>query len=326
MKERISPDLVALLCCPSTGEQLRVVDDDRLVNASGTHTYPIVFGIPVLFTTTSTPTHSGLNAIMEENAQIIADPSPAIARSEDVFVQNMLVATCGNLFHRSRLAKDFPLAELPFKFPFGRILDIGCNWGRWSMGGALQGYSVVGIDPHLDALIQAKKLARRFCPKNEPAFVCCDARHMPFVKSSFNGVFSYSVLQHFSRENMLTIVSEASRVLAPNGSSCIQMPNRTGIRAVINRIQGKDPADEEFNVRYYSMTELRTAFSSRIGPTNFKVDCFLGLNVHYRDINLVPGWRKAVILFALVLKQLSNVIYPLQQLADSVLVISRRAI
>ena len=99
------------------------------------------------------------------------------------FIEAMVVPTCGKLFHGVGFKDDYPIAPMPQDLPPGRVLDIGCNWGRWSIGGALQGYDVIGVDPHLQALLCAQALARRLVPENQPLFVACDARHMPFASA-----------------------------------------------------------------------------------------------------------------------------------------------
>jgi ubiquinone/menaquinone biosynthesis C-methylase UbiE len=66
-----------------------------------------------------------------------------------------------------------------------------------------------------------------------------DARFLPFADNSFNTVFSYSVFQHFSKENTKISLDEAARVLKKNGKSLIQMPNNTA-SASINNIVDAD--------------------------------------------------------------------------------------
>lgn len=323
MLDTIHPHLLSLLRCPNTGQRLQS-DGDKLVTHDGNVTYPVISGIPLLFSHSASLTHSGLSGLMDENARIVSDPRNVFGSSTESFVTNMLVPTCGNLFHGSSVVDDFPIACFPIDFPKGLVLDIGCNWGRWSIGGAAAGHLVVGVDPHLEALIHAKRLARRLCPQNEPFFVCCDARHMPFESDSFSGVFSYSVLQHFSRHNMLTIVDEIGRLLQTGGVSCIQMPNLIGIKALVDRICGRGPSDDEFNVRYYKIHELVSLYENHIGPSDYEVDCFLGLNVHFRDIRFVSGVRKMAVYTGSALKSLSNAFSPLRQLADSVFLISHK--
>ena len=38
-----------------------------------------------------------------------------------------------------------------------RLLDLGSSWGRWSIAAARKGYSVVGLDPSLGAVLAARR-------------------------------------------------------------------------------------------------------------------------------------------------------------------------
>ena len=57
----------------------------------------------------------------------------------------------------------------------------------------------MGIDPSLDAVLAARRVSRQLGV--EASFVVGDARFLPFANDSFDTVFCYSVLQHFSKEN-----------------------------------------------------------------------------------------------------------------------------
>jgi ubiquinone/menaquinone biosynthesis C-methylase UbiE len=54
-------------------------------------------------------------------------------------------------------------------------------------------------------------------------FIVGDARYLPFPSKSFDRVFSYSVLQHFSYTDASASVVEIGRVLKSGGESLIQM-------------------------------------------------------------------------------------------------------
>jgi ubiquinone/menaquinone biosynthesis C-methylase UbiE len=61
--------------------------------------------------------------------------------------------------------------------------------------------------------------------------VVADARFIPFADDSIDTVFSYSVLQHFSRTDALAALTEFHRVLAPGGGLLVQMANAAGARS-----------------------------------------------------------------------------------------------
>jgi SAM-dependent methyltransferase len=170
----------------------------------------------------------------------------------------------------------------------------------------------------------AKRIADELDVRPRPLFVLADARALPFKDSTFDGVFSYSVIQHFSKANARTILHEVSRVLRTDGSALIQMPNSRALRSqmVLARRGFSDGA--EFDVRYYSIPELLQLFTDTIGESNWSVDCFLGLNVHRDAFDLVRFPSKCIIATAELLRLTALALPPLRRLADSVYIHSRK--
>ena len=77
--------------------------------------------------------------------------------------QGEIPYTSGNLYFsiQNKLTR-YPIPEC--RLPQGngeRLLDIGCNWGRWSIAAAQKGYRPVGIDPSLDAVLAARRVSRQ---------------------------------------------------------------------------------------------------------------------------------------------------------------------
>src|SRR5262249_4330074 len=63
----------------------------------------------------------------------------------------------------------------------GLLLDVGSHWGRWSVSASRKGWTVVGIDPSLGAILAAQ---RAFAGMGlDMAFVCGDARFLPFKEN-----------------------------------------------------------------------------------------------------------------------------------------------
>ena len=58
--------------------------------------------------------------------------------------------------------------ELLLDLPRGPLLDIGCSWGRWSLAAARKGYSVVGIDPSLGAVMAARRIKITYEASDRP--------------------------------------------------------------------------------------------------------------------------------------------------------------
>ena len=65
----------------------------------------------------------------------------------DGWVERSIVKTHGNLY-RGRPLNRYPIPAFPLgPGEGGSLLDIGCNWGRWTIAAAQAGYRVTGVDP-----------------------------------------------------------------------------------------------------------------------------------------------------------------------------------
>jgi SAM-dependent methyltransferase len=318
----IDPHLLEILRCPTSGLPLKVEGND-LVSEDGSRRYHVVGGVPCLMPDSADATHRGYRSVIDENRKQI----PVHISEEDAatFVQSMIVSTCGNLFRGTKLRGVYPIPDFPTVFGVGKILDVGCNWGRWSIAGAEAGYRMVGIDIHLKALMCARLLSQKLTPGNEPFFVLADARYLPFAPEAFGGVFSYSCIQHFSKWNAEIILSELCRVMKPQGKSVIQMPNKRGIRSTLAMARRMFSEGTEFDVRYYSIADLLRLFEKMIGKSEWSVDCFLGLNVHARDRELVPIHKKWVVDVAEISLRTSRRFPVVGRLCDSVFLTSIKA-
>ena len=299
-----------ILRCPESAAPLIEIGD-FLTTADDKYRYPVIEGIPCLISASAKSTHSGFDEIMVQNSQ-----PPEV--DLDSFMDGMIVPTCGNLFRGVRLRDRYPIPDFPSELPSDLTLDVGCNWGRWSIAGAQAGHKMIGVDIHLEGLLVAQRLARKLVPDNVPMFVLADARHLPFADGVFDNVFSYSVVQHFSRENAALILEDVSRVLRSGGLTMIQMPNRGGVKARVTMPRRRFSDGEAFDVRYYSIPELIHLCSQKIGKSDWSVDCFLGLNVHRKDLALVPRSRRWVVHTAEAMLAASQTLPSFGRLADSV--------
>jgi 2-polyprenyl-3-methyl-5-hydroxy-6-metoxy-1,4-benzoquinol methylase len=242
----------------------------------------------------------------------------------DPLVQRIVGATNGNLY-RYAIGKlrDYPIPEL--RLPVGRgerLLDVGCNWGRWSIAAARKGYQVVGIDPDLEALVAASRVAKSL--GLNITFLCADARYLPFPDASFTRVFSYSVIQHFGKADARAALAEVSRVLEANGQSMIQMPNAFGVRSVYHQARRGFHVRSLFDVRYWTPRELTKTFTGIIGPTTVSVDGFFGLGVQTSDVEILPRRYRVVVRASEGARRLATALPPLRHFADSLYLHSRR--
>jgi SAM-dependent methyltransferase len=238
-------------------------------------------------------------------------------------VVSCLVGATNGIAYRHLIGRlnEYPIPELRLPPSDGQVfLDLGCNWGRWCIAAARKGYTAVGIDPSLGAVMAAKRTARQL--GIEAAYLVGDARFLPFKDSVIDRVFSYSVLQHFSRDDVALVVSDMSRVLKEKGMAFIQMPTKFGVRCLYHQARRGFRDGVGFDVRYWSLPSLSRLFSSKIGPTKFSVDCFFGIGLQFSDVRLMPPVLKIVLSASEALRLASRIFRPLVWAADSVYVSS----
>lgn len=277
------------------------------------HTYPVVDGIPVLLGDED-PTNP--NVFRDTWARVEAGVPSGVAARE--FVQSMILRTCGFLYSDLRAGLPrYPIPDIRLPPGAGRLLlDVGCNWGRWTVAATRKGYRVVGLDPNLDALIAARHVTAELGV--EVSFVCGDARCMPFPDDVFDAVFSYSVLQHFDKEHARAAMAEMARVARTSATVLVQMPNIFGVRQLFNRTrQIVQRNHNPFRVRYWTPHELRASVQSTIGPCRLMVDGFFSLNPQATDRDILPRRYAAVVTVSEALRRAADRVPLLVNAADS---------
>ena len=331
--------LLELLACPRHRHRMEERAGD-LVCPAGCE-YPVVQGIPILLRHDVEHTLWVANASLAKARQLRTVPSASSdfcietiavspeeraslvaalrSRTDNVDpVVSYLVGATNGILYRS-LAGHLPSYPIPeLRLPSARgalFLDIGCNWGRWCVAAAKKGFTPVGIDPSLGAVLAARRICRQL--DVNARFIVADARYLPFRAQVFDVAFSYSVLQHFSKDNVRTTLSEMARVLKPGGSSMIQMPNAYGIRSLYHQARRGFRGAHRFDVRYWTPGELKTAFEGLLGPTSLSVDCFFGLGVQDSDEHLLPARHKLVVRASRAARSMSDRLHLLQTFADS---------
>jgi 2-polyprenyl-3-methyl-5-hydroxy-6-metoxy-1,4-benzoquinol methylase len=300
------------------------VEGETLVCAEG-HAYPFVDGIPVLVVDELEPTQPGYWAKPEQIEAVRRAEPPAIAGDRvDPYVAELILGTHGNLYkHLSEGLTRYPIPDFPLPPGSGELLlDIGCNWGRWSICAARAGYRAVGIDPSFEAIVAARRIARQLGV--QARYAVADARRLPFADATFEVVFSYGVLQHFSKVDVAVAVEEIRRTVRPDGYSWVQMPNALGIRNLYQLVRRRFREGERFEVRYWRPGELRRTFGA-IGPTSLSTDGFFTLNPQKRDLDLLPRRYRALVGASEGLRRLSRRAGFLTNVADSVNVRSGRS-
>jgi len=248
--------LLEILACPRHRTALSASGDGGLTCSNGCH-FPIVDEVPVMLLEEAQQTMDLAHVSMRKAKEATMDgrlyvESLGLSDAEkrgildfasgqpqaiDPVVSFLVSATNGIAYkHQIGRLKDYPIPMLRIPRTVGKVfLDIGCNWGRWCVAAARNGYKVVGIDPSLGAIMAAKRVAKQL--GIQAAFIVGDARFLPLRSSVVDYVFSYSVLQHLSRENVAVVVSEIARVLRVDGTCRVQMPTKFGVRCVYHQLR-----------------------------------------------------------------------------------------
>ncbi|HEY6337913.1 MAG TPA: methyltransferase domain-containing protein [Candidatus Sulfotelmatobacter sp.] len=243
------PRLWDLLVCPRDKEALQR-DGANLVCPQG-HRYAVLDDVPILLVSEAEQTHiEGTRALAAaEQGDASSLPQFNVAPGEiDPFVRNVIGATNGSLYqHLVGNLQEYPIPRLRLPPGDGKLLlEVGCNWGRWCIAAARAGFRPIGIDPSLKAIRAANRVARQLGIHAE--YAVADGRFLPFRQNTFDQIFSYSVLQHISRENVATSLAEMRRVLSPGGAVLVQMPNAFGIRCLYH--QARRGFREERDLRF----------------------------------------------------------------------------
>lgn len=322
------------LACPGDGATL-----DASLRCPHGHAYRAIEGIPILLRDDVAQTMEVAGASLRAAADPARDAplqldsvgisteQKVIARElaraggpVDPVVAMLIAATSGHAYrHLVGTLAGYPIPEIRLENGEGRrLLDIGCNWGRWSIAAARKGYEVVGIDPSIGALLAAQRVSRGMGLSIR--YVCADARYLPFAAEAFDTVYSYSVIQHFSKPDAVRTFQEIARVLDTQGISLVQMAHAIGVRSLWHQARrGFTPASG-FDVRYWTVGELRGAMAPLFREVDMSVHCFFGLGLEASDAALMPLRVRAAIRASEALRRASRRLRPLLYAADSIYV------
>lgn len=333
------------LVCPRDHGRLDL--HANVLTCENGHRYPVVEGIPVMLLDEVEQTlwvgaASLARALTAEEADNVMEPVPyadtlGISPDEyeqllnltphgevDPVVQMSVARTCGNLYVPlvGKLTQ-YPIPDL--RLPAGqgeRFLEVGCNWGRWCVAAARKGYTVVGLDPSLGAVLAARRVCEQLGVSAQ--FVVGDGRYLPFAPGTFDITFAYVVFHSFSKENARMALSEMARVLTCGGQALVQLPNFFGLRCLYNNARRGFREATEFEVRFWQLGEMRRVFTDLFGNTRLSVDGYFGLGVQETDIALLPPQFRMIVRSSSILRRLSLKLPFMKLFADSIFVHSER--
>src|SRR4030042_6359884 len=123
--------------------------------------------------------------------------------------------------------------------------------------------NVVGIDISEEIASLARLRAARQRTGSTGDYLSSDVRKLPFGSSSFDLIISDSTLDHFQHEeDIVTALSELSRVLKPGGTLVITMDNKTNFTEPLFRLWIWLGVSPFFIRTTYSFKELKLALDS----------------------------------------------------------------
>ena len=106
----------------------------------------------------------------------------------------------------------------------GRVLDLGCGYGRHAMEMAARGYRTVGLDLSLPLLIRATDAARRVGVSVD--FVHGDMRDMTF-ENEFDGAYCFfTTFGYFDDDTNRRVAANIGKALKPGGRLLLDLINR----------------------------------------------------------------------------------------------------
>lgn len=330
------------LVCPR--DRGNLVEDGLALECPSGHRYPIVDGVPVMLVGDVEQTFGAARGSLARAVRDQVDTRAPELHLESLEISDQeklgvielaarrpavdpvvayLVAATNGLMYRHLIGRldSYPIPEISLPAGEGRtLLDVGCSWGRWSIAAARRGYAPIGIDPSLGAVMAARRVARQLAV--DAIFVVGDARYLPFREASLDAVYSYSVVQHFSRVDADRAIAEMGRVLKERGLARVQMPTRYGIRCLYHQLRRGFRDGSGFDVRYWLLGDLRSMFTERIGPSMFEVDGYFGIGLQQSDRHLMSLFRRLVLRASSWMTAASTRMAWLMYVADSVYVLS----
>lgn len=341
----IDPWFVENLVCPVDHRPLRA--DAAELTCIGGHRYPVVDGVPIMLRPDVSQTIDLADASLRRATRHEHDPRAPELHLESLGISDAekaemlqlaekqgtvdpvvayLIAATNGLMYRHLIGRldRYPIPDIPLAAGLGRrLLDVGCSWGRWSLAASVAGYDTVGIDPSLGAVMAARRVARQLGSVNR--YLVGDARHLPFAAGTFDAVFSYSVLQHFSESDAEQAVAEMGRLLRPGGTVKVQMPTRFGVRCLYHQARRGFREPRDFEVRYWTLPELRRLFWSQVGSARVSVEGFFGIGLQASDARLMTPRLRLVLQASQRLQAASRFLPFMAWMADSVFIEATKA-
>ena len=161
---------------------------------------------------------------------IVTEPTVTASRPwyEEAFAKGYLAVYP----HRDLPAARAEVAGLRRGGLRGRVLDLGCGFGRHALAMREEGLDVTGLDLSEDLLVRASSLEGGGALAGRLARG--DMRKLPFAPASFDAVtMLFSSFGYFDDAGNAQVLDEVGRVLRPGGTAVFDLMNAERIRATL---------------------------------------------------------------------------------------------
>ena len=250
------------------------------------------------------------------------------------YVEKILMGTSGILYKDINNLKKYPIANIPFNKQTSKklfFLDVGCGWGRWTINAAQKNFKCIGIDVSIHSLIAAKKICHQLNIE-DCYFICCDVKTMPLKNNSFDRVFSFSFLQHFSEKNLNIILINTFNKMKDKGVFKTQMVNKFSVRGIYNNFKikffrenmiktgkmDKRVDEDNFTVRYFSISKINKVFRQYYLLKKIENYSFF-TQAQYSDFRIFSKKFKLFLIISNFLNYISKYVFFSKYISDNIL-------
>jgi len=155
------------------------------------------------------------------------------------------------------------------------ILDVGSGRGLFAKQLAENGYSVIGIDFEPNIVKRANEEIKNWDLQGKLRFVEGDALDIPFTDESFDGVYSFGLMENLYKDDWTKYASEIIRVLRPGGFYLNVSMSRETQQFLGFNPKGSDSGDfERYGIHYYffNKEEVRDIFTGQLDLIEQKIE------------------------------------------------------
>jgi SAM-dependent methyltransferase len=147
----------------------------------------------------------------------------------------------------------------------GMVFEGGCGLGQYVLYLRRKGYSIIGGDFSLGALMAHRRLCR------ESPLVAMDLRALPFAAGVIAAHISLGVVEHLEKGPDM-IVSELARTLDRNGVALVSVPWVNGLRRILRPVvERRERMKREAGMSFYQYAYTRHEIREFLGRVGLRV-------------------------------------------------------